>query len=613
MRVWATWLVVLIGSASAVSAASYTWTGGGGANTNWSSPENWGGNAPSNDETAVGLVFPALAGHYDSNNDLTNLQVTSLGVTTQLSDGKYTFTGNTITLSGPVTMASPGTGNPNLVWQVPITLGDDVTITASGRQTQLQGSVDLGAHTLTLATVGDIVLAGVVSGSGNLIKNDSSALTITGTNTYTGSTTSNAGALYIDSAEALGDSGTGTTFNGGFLGFAGESFTTLEPVMFNGGDILAYGTPSMAGQVTLHTTINVETFEDATILTIGGTIVGAGDLIKSGPGLLVLNAPSELYTGSTAVGEGTLQLDATLTSTRFVTVQNTATLRGDGSTEGSFTIQNGGAIAPGSSPGVLSSTGLTMVAGATFAAEIDGPKAPQYDTLVVAGPVSLGGAILTVSLGYPPLDGEQFTLISHLQGEPIIGTFLGLDEGAVFEIDGTTFSITYAGGTGSDVVLIAGTPPTPTITPTGAPPTDTATPTATVPSTATSTAAPTLTATIAAPTSTATIPLPSTQTPTPSATLTTALTPTRTFATPATPTSSPTTLATPTRTAAVPFCTGDCNGDGVVLVNELVLGVNIALETLPFTACSAFDSDEDGRVTIPELIQAVNHALSSCP
>jgi autotransporter-associated beta strand protein len=381
MRVWATWLVVLIGSASAVSAATYTWTGGGGANTNWSSPENWGGNAPSSDETAVGLVFPVLAGHYDSNNDLTNLQVTSLGVTTQLSDGKYTFTGNAITLSGPVTMASPGT-TPEPRLASADHLGDEVR-SPSGRQTQLQGSVDLGAHAHP-------------RGGGRHRprrrrerqrqphQNDSSALTIPA-RTRTPARRRAMPGRSIDSAGALGDSA-GATFNGGFLGFAGKSFTTLEPVIQRW-RILAYSS-HYERDSHIHT-INVG--PERTIRSAHHR--WAGDLIKSGPGLLVLNAPSELYTGSTAVGEGTLQLDATLTSTRFVTVQNTATLRGDGSTEGSFTIQNGGVIAPGSSPGVLSSTGLTMVAGATFAAEIDGPKAPQHDTLVVAGPI--------ISVGQP--------------------------------------------------------------------------------------------------------------------------------------------------------------------------------------------------------------------
>jgi len=56
---------------------------------------------------------------------------------------------------------------------------------------------------------------------------------------------------------------------------------------------------------------------------------------------------------------------------------------------------------------------------------------------------------------------------------------------------------------------------------------------------------------------------------------------------------------------------GDCNGDGMVTIDELITGVNIALGNLPVTACPAFDTNRDGRVTIEELIAAVNAALNS--
>jgi hypothetical protein len=56
---------------------------------------------------------------------------------------------------------------------------------------------------------------------------------------------------------------------------------------------------------------------------------------------------------------------------------------------------------------------------------------------------------------------------------------------------------------------------------------------------------------------------------------------------------------------------GDCNGDGMVSVDELVLGVNISLGLRPITDCLAFDTDFNGRVSIDELIKAVNAALNT--
>lgn len=64
--------------------------------------------------------------------------------------------------------------------------------------------------------------------------------------------------------------------------------------------------------------------------------------------------------------------------------------------------------------------------------------------------------------------------------------------------------------------------------------------------------------------------------------------------------------------AVVSACIGDCSGNGVVTVNELITGVNIALGNLPLGDCPVFDPSGDGRVTITEVIAAVNRALNGC-
>jgi hypothetical protein len=94
------------------------------------------------------------------------------------------------------------------------------------------------------------------------------------------------------------------------------------------------------------------------------------------------------------------------------------------------------------------------------------------------------------------------------------------------------------------------------------------------------------------------VPLPATPTPTPSAT------PTHTPPQPQT--------ATPTSTQPAPACPGDCDGNGIVSIAELVRAVNIALENDDVANCRAADVNGDGRVSINELIQAVNSALLQC-
>jgi hypothetical protein len=111
----------------------------------------------------------------------------------------------------------------------------------------------------------------------------------------------------------------------------------------------------------------------------------------------------------------------------------------------------------------------------------------------------------------------------------------------------------------------------------------------------------------ATPTSTAT------QRPSPSRTPTPGRSPT------STPTRIPTQVSTATRertaTATVTAratCVGDCNGDGRVLINEVITGVNIGLDLLPIESCPAADRDGNRRVVINEVITAVNNGLNTC-
>jgi hypothetical protein len=78
-------------------------------------------------------------------------------------------------------------------------------------------------------------------------------------------------------------------------------------------------------------------------------------------------------------------------------------------------------------------------------------------------------------------------------------------------------------------------------------------------------------------------------------------------------TQTPTLTATPAPTAtAVHTCPGDCNGDGEVTVDDLIVMVNIAQGSQPVSACSPGDTNDDGEITIEEVLQGVNRALSAC-
>jgi hypothetical protein len=195
--------------------------------------------------------------------------------------------------------------------------------------------------------------------------------------------------------------------------------------------------------------------------------------------------------------------------------------------------------------------------------------------------------------------------------------------------------------TNTVVPSVTNTPAPPTATATPVPadtatgiPTPTHTPTPTATDTRGSTATPTPTNTDlptarATATSTPTI-METADTPTDTPTSGPTLTPTGSEPatstpsnTPPTPTDTPENTPSPSPTptpspepgpgnceaALDSACHGDCDGNGETHVHELVLGVSMALGSIPTTACPAFDEDDDGIVTVPELIRGVRTAL----
>ena len=60
------------------------------------------------------------------------------------------------------------------------------------------------------------------------------------------------------------------------------------------------------------------------------------------------------------------------------------------------------------------------------------------------------------------------------------------------------------------------------------------------------------------------------------------------------------------------FCVGDCNDDGTVTIDHLLVMVNIARGVARSSECFFGDDNGDGRITVDEIVTAVNNALSGC-
>jgi hypothetical protein len=74
----------------------------------------------------------------------------------------------------------------------------------------------------------------------------------------------------------------------------------------------------------------------------------------------------------------------------------------------------------------------------------------------------------------------------------------------------------------------------------------------------------------------------------------------------------PTPVMSPTPTMTSGSCVGDCDGNGLVTVDEIVTMVNVALGIRPVTTCPAGDTDGSGTITVDEILTAIRNALTGC-
>jgi len=253
--------------------------------------------------------------------------------------------------------------------------------------------------------------------------------------------------------------GTGTTTitnNGSVTGdtgiraFAGAtSILNTNTVTGTGGTAINFSAANDTLTITRTSTINGNVLGQGgtDTLQLGGTGTGNFDLGDIGGGqqyqdFETFNVVSGTWLLTSVTGENWNVLGGTLGGDALINV---------------LTVSAGGTVAPGASAGELSTGELAFAAGATLAVEIGGTALAQFDRLDANGIVTLGGATLDVAFidGFAPARGDSFTIIDNDSLLAVVGTFAGLPEGAVFDVAGTQFAITYVGGDGNDVVLTA--------------------------------------------------------------------------------------------------------------------------------------------------------------
>jgi fibronectin-binding autotransporter adhesin len=152
-------------------------------------------------------------------------------------------------------------------------------------------------------------LGGAVSGTGSVWKLGAGTLTLSGVNSYSGTTAVSAGAITAQSTTALG-SGSVSVASGAAVQLQGSGIALVNAMTLRGTGVGAAGVlRNISGANTITGTFafgsNVQIGVDSGGLTLNGNISGGYSLTKIGAGTLTLIG-SNSYTGGTTLSAGWL-------------------------------------------------------------------------------------------------------------------------------------------------------------------------------------------------------------------------------------------------------------------------------------------------------------------
>lgn len=428
---WSSGFLVFLAAPS--MAATLTWTGATG--TNWSAPGNWtpAQSPASGDQLTLNTSSPNLP----TTNDLAGVDL--FAVALAAGSTNLTVGGNAISIQSGGQIANNASGR-TLMINVPITLNGPATFSSSN--------------------FGVLEIVQPIGGTGGLTVSGA-AILLDAPNTYAGSTTVlGSGVVSLNRALAA---------NGQFPPTSAITVNGPSGTVILGKGTHTFASLAGAGAVSpadIPETMTLIVGGDNTTTTFSGVLSGPAlpifNVVKEGAGTLTLALRQDTgWRGSLTVNAGRLDVNSAI----FVdgtTVSSGATLGGTGKLGRGHVVINGGVLAPGVGVGTFTigdpatPSTLTFDAASTLAVELNGTTAgTQHDQVAVNGNANLAGT-LDVSVGFSPVAGQQFTIM----------TATGAISGAFSSIVGPAgYTFTPAYGANA-VVLTASAVPSPPGAPT---------------------------------------------------------------------------------------------------------------------------------------------------
>lgn len=202
---------------------------------------------------------------------------------------------NTLTLNSAGTNASDGAiesvSGSNVISGAVNLTGNSRIQTDSGTLT-LSNTVGVGTNTFTIGGQADTAISGIISGAGNLTKNGTGSLLLSGANTLSGNIEIDAGKITLGASNVLADAST-LVLKGGTLAVGGSFSDTAANLLLQANSTIDFGK-------------NTSTLTFGNVSRTGGTLTidnWAGNPFGAGSSQLLFSNSPTGFTGGTVLNE----------------------------------------------------------------------------------------------------------------------------------------------------------------------------------------------------------------------------------------------------------------------------------------------------------------------